>query len=176
MVVAIGSILAILNGNRKARNETLVINNLQTAIESMNRIIRNGTTFHCGGGNYSVPAVCPSEGSDQFAVEAHGGSGSTGTDQVVFRHNAELGIIERSMNGGASWDALTAPPVTIDLLRFRTTSIPNGNPTVLITIGGTTGTENVRSASSFHLQTTISQRFTEIPTAVDSHDVIINEF
>jgi Tfp pilus assembly protein PilW len=47
LVIAVGSVVSLMDANRKARTQKLVRDNLTTALESMSRSIREG-------GNYSV--------------------------------------------------------------------------------------------------------------------------
>lgn len=162
MVVALGALLAIAESDRKAQTLKTITNNLNFAVESMSRTIRTGKDYHCGsfsGGD------CTGSGSTLIAFEAIDGN------EWGYRWNSSgcpnnVGCIERSRDGGASWDAITAPEVVIlnpsggSGLTFYLVGSTQGDtlqPRVTILLRGYV---QVTAAlrSSFDLQTTVTQR------------------
>ncbi len=172
MLVAIGSLVTVIDANRKAQSLQSVINNISFAIESMSRTARVGSSYYCFQGN-SNPAPVDSNGIEKpldcvnggtlIAFEAHDGNPNERDDQVVYRLNGTS--IERSLDGGSTFVSLTSSRVRIDHLKFYVIgSDPNDSlqSRILVTISGTAGV-SVRSETKFNLQTTITQRVPDIP-------------
>jgi len=111
MLVSVGTLLALVGANRKAQALQSVMSNLNIALDSMVRSIRMGSVYHCGGGNYTVPADC-ANGGTTFAFKPFGVSSAP----TVYRFNGTR--IERSENGG-SFIGITAPEVSIDITSSR---------------------------------------------------------
>ena len=146
MVIATGSLVSILGANRKAQAVKAVMNNLNFALDSMNRAIRVGTDYDCG-----VPA-CDTSGSSVF------GFIDTDGNDVTYRLNDATSRIERSVNN-AAFSPLTSPGVVVERLTFYAdgeSGSDSRQPRVLIVIGGEAGEEKTRT--QFDLQTLISQR------------------
>ena len=156
MVIAIGSLLAVVNANRKAQSFKSVLNNLNFAAESMSRAMRVGSNYHCGTGDVTQPKNCAG-GDDLLAFEASDGDSGNPNDQIVYR--LENGSIERSYDSGSSYVSITAPEVVIDELVFRAldTGAELAQPSVVISISGFMEI-NERTRTDFDLQTYISQR------------------
>ncbi len=150
MVVATGSLVAILEANRKAQAVKSVMNNLTFSLESMTRAIRVGSEYECGTSN------CAAEGSPSFMF--------TDTDgrEIEYNFDENEHRIERSIDGSA-FQPLTAPEVTISSLTFYldgtdlTDSENEWQPRVLIVVKGIAGT-SLRSQTTFNLETLVSQR------------------
>lgn len=162
MTIAAGSLLTIVNANRKSQSLQSVMNNLAFAMENMVRNMRTGTAYHCGSsGNLETPQNC-SGGDDFLALEAVGGSPGSSSDQVVYRLNGAR--IEKSENGGASFLPITAPEIEVTNLSFYVEGAALGDgeqPKIIMTIAGEAGA-SARTRTDFSLQTTISQRILDI--------------
>lgn len=163
IVISMGSILSVLDANRKSQSLRATMDNLNFTIESMTRTIRFGTSYHCGqGGNTSTPQDCPS-GTSFLTVQSSEG------DEVSYQVNN--GQITRSLNG-SSGKAITSPDVTISEIKFYvfgsqpycSTISPSCNtqdelqPQVIIVVTGFSGVKP-SVETEFTIQTTVSQRF-----------------
>jgi hypothetical protein len=174
MIVALGAIVTMIDANRKSRAQKTVGDNIDAAMESMTRAIRDGTVYHCDAGigtSIDIAENCPPQGSSLFAFEPLGGDPNTVTDQVVYK--LENNSIKRSLDGGANFLSLTAPEVVIENMTFRTVSYsasPDEQPKVLIVVSGKVGGDGP-SGAAFHMQTTVSQRFTDFLRSVPLIDV-----
>ena len=161
MLIAAGSLLSMIDANRKAQALKSVVNNLAFALDAMGRSIREGSTYHCGAAPYTTTADCAA-GSTEIAFEPYGGSSSNPNDQIVFR--LVNGRIERSLAGGQSgtWFPITAPEVTIEELHFYVkgsaeVEVPKVQPKIVMTLRGYAGV-NTRSRTEITLQTTMTPR------------------
>ncbi len=166
MTISVGSLLSLIDANRKAQALNSVINNLNFALENMSRNIRVGNTYHCSTSS-SVPVDLDttkdcSSGGILFAFEGTGGDMSDSMDQIVFRFINNR--IEKSIDGGVTFIAITASEVTIDDMKFYVAGTTRGDlfqPRVVMTIQGTAGV-NVKSKTNFNLQTTVTQRVLDL--------------
>ena len=159
MLVAASSLLSIIDGNNKAQSLKSAINNLNFALEDIEKNIRIGTDY-----NWGVD-YCPSGKDDCIGFTSYKDSASDGNDFIVYRFNDKS--IERCVKPNStytisdcstSYIKITAPEVYIDYLGFYPSS-PSGveKQRVLIVIGGFAGTKE-RIKTKFNLQTTVSQR------------------
>lgn len=157
LFISTGSILSVLDANRKSQNLRSVMDNLNYTLEAVTRTIRFGENYHCDitSGSISVPSDCAS-GASSISVTNSSGS------QVIYRLTGS--VIERSTNGGATYSPLTSSNVTITRLTFWVLgSAPYAGgvdvlqPRVIMVISGYVGAKPT-SRSTFTLQTTISQR------------------
>lgn len=163
MMIAVGSLLTMTEASRKAQALKSVMNNLNFAVESMSRMIRVGTTYHCGVvGSIGVAQDCTS-GSSYIALEQSDGDLDSLADQVIFR--LLEGRIERSTDGGASFVPITADEVVIEDLKFYVVGSAPGpdtvQPKVVMTVRGYASISE-RTRTDFDLQTTITQRLPDI--------------
>ena len=160
VLIGVGSLISIVHSNRKAQAQKTVMNNLNFAIESMTRTIRIGTTYHCGeGGTLDEATECPTTAANAIAFEAAGGDTGSVNDQVVYRLQQKA--IERSLDGGTNYLAITAPEVEIDRLDFYVDGNGTGDneqPRVLIVLEGHAGTTTVQDRSDFRIQTFVTHR------------------
>jgi prepilin-type N-terminal cleavage/methylation domain-containing protein len=153
MTISMGAIISIFDANRKAQSAKTVMDNLNFAVETMSREIRFGTKYHCGSsGNIETPQNCLS--GDSFISFL-----SSDNLQTVYRLSGSS--IQKSVNGGSDYIAVTAPEISITSLTFYVvgaTGAPDTlQPKTLIKISGNAGTKtNTRTA--FTLQTMASQR------------------
>jgi type II secretory pathway pseudopilin PulG len=155
MTIGMGSILGIFNAYKKTQALKTVMDNLNFALESMSREIRFGTNYHCGsgGGNLTNPLNCPS-GDTQISFL------SSDNLQIVYRLTGSQ--IEKSINGGTTYVAVTAPEINIQRLNFYVFGAGNAavntlQPKAIITVRGKAGTK-VGFDSTFSVQTMVSQR------------------
>lgn len=147
MLIAVGALVSIIEANRKAQNVKSVMNNLNFALDSMTRAIRVGGTYDCGGS-------CASDGTEEFTFI------STDGEEIRYRYNTIDQSIERSIDVGLSYQALTAPEVNVEFLKFYVTGenpTDNEQPRVLIVVKGVVGPDD-RTRTEFSLETLVTQR------------------
>ncbi len=152
MVMAVGSLLSIVDANREAQAKKTVVNNLHFALENMTRNIRTGHNFHCDieVGDISEPRGCASTPATSFAF-----LGSNGK-RIEYRQNGAA--IERLVSGDADFIGITAPEVTVNQLRFFVSGAKGaGQPRVLIVLDGVMQGK-ARLPSVFNIETLVSQR------------------
>ena len=151
ILVGVGSLTGMSAAASKAKTASIVIDNLNFALENMARSMRTGMDYHCGlGGMITEPADCPT-GSP--AVAFKNDSGKT----VVFRKNGTQ--IERSVDEGP-FLSITSPQISVETLNFFVDGSIAGDgaqPKVLIVVRGTAGVKE-KEQTTFNIQTTVSQR------------------
>ena len=161
MVIAMGSLLSVLNANKQNQAIQTAVNNLNLAMEMMSREIRVGSVYHCGSdGAVAItdPQNC-STGKDYLSFLSFEGN------QIVY--TVDGGRIKRSDEGGSNFLFLTSNKVVIESLAFYVVGAEKVSgvsddiqPRALISVGGHVdlGSIGDRGRSSFNLQTTVSQR------------------
>lgn len=166
-----GSFLSIIGAYKKVMAERTNVDNLSTAIESMVRGIKTGTTYHCGSGGVGIglPQDCAITGDTYLAFEKAQGNITSAADQVVYRFSG--GVLEKSDDSGTSFYPVTENTNTIRVTDFRfyvrgaaSHLTPSGDinpPKVIIVIKGTSGLDPTK-ASTFSVQTAIIQRVPDI--------------
>lgn len=177
MVIALGALLSLSEANRRAQLLSEATNNFNSAIDSMTRTIRTGSQYHCGTGTLSALQDCPSTNGTQFAVLPSGASLSN--QIVVYKHNSGAGCpnsvagcILRSLDGGATYAAITSPDIIVTSLKFYVIGAPQGvqtigaqslsvQPKVEILIGGYV-TVKGGVTSAFNVQTSVTQRLYDL--------------
>ncbi len=165
LTVSLGSILVVLDSNRKAQSIKTAVDNLNFAMETMSRDLRFGMKYSCEG-----VTDCPLGGDSVTAQSNRDVDGDNDVDMfdtitydlIANPQDSNVYQIVRSLAGGPNI-AMTAPELKIEHLEFYVTGAPSlleGNteqPKILITIKGYAETgRNVRT--DFNLQTTVSQR------------------
>lgn len=168
MMVGVGALLSLTAANARAQAINSIINNLNAALEDMSRSIRVGTTYHCETTAFPPPPSilaaakdCASGGGLLLAFEPSNGDSANQNDQEVFRLNGTR--IERSLDAGATWVAVTAPEVSIDKFNLSVTGSARGGgiqPRVLITLQGSAAVPG--GTTSFNVQASIVQRILNI--------------
>lgn len=175
MLISVGALLSIIDANRKAQSLKSVMNNLNFALENMSRNIRVGTNYHCKPYDGVIPPSVPSnitttsdcsgaDGGVLFAYESSKGDRNNVNDQIVYRLNGTH--IERSLDSGGTFTAITAPEVNISNFRFYVvgssplTSGDTIQPRVIMTIQGFAGVGS--NQTQFNVQASVSQRLIDI--------------
>jgi prepilin-type N-terminal cleavage/methylation domain-containing protein len=165
MLISISSLLALASANRKAQALQSVMNNLNTAIDGMVRTLRMGSIYHCGNiGSYDESRNC-TNGDLLVAFEAFGGDPASPNDQWVYWYDANTKRMYKSENSGVTQFALTAPEIQVDEARFYVVGADSSDqiqPKVVIVLRGTAGAENVKTRSTFSVQSTAVQRIIDI--------------
>lgn len=162
--IALGSILAIFDANRRARSMRTVVDNLNLAIESMSRNIKFGTNYFCGiNSNMNSVRDCPG-GGNHISVTFE-----EGLDVYRYIYGWQGGIndpIRRSSDGGLTYTNITSADTRIQEMRFFVFGTDSGSinteqPVVLVVIRGYVG-DRPTAQSSFNIQTLMSQRKLDI--------------
>lgn len=158
MVMAVGSLLSIIDANRQAQAKKTVVNNLHFALENMTRSIRTGSYFHCDieVGDITEPRDCPNAPATSFAF-----LDSNGRRRIKYRQNGTT--IERLIVGlDADFIGIASPEVIINQLRFFVTGAESaGQPRVLLVLDGVVH-GRARTPSVFNIETLVSQRLLDI--------------
>ena len=177
MVVALGALLAIAESDRRAQTLKTITNNLNFAVESMSRNIRTGREYNCGssaGGDCSQASGEPNGDTSLYfrAIDGNIWAYRWSTDCTPPN---TTGCIQRSTNGGSTWEVITAPEVVVANcgsqitgtctpgtagLTFYLLGSTQGDiyqPRVIITIRGYVQV-SAALRSNFNLQTTVTQR------------------
>lgn len=163
MVIAVGSLLSLIEANHKAQALKTVVNNLHFALENMTRNIRTGNNYHCGGGSVAVAQDCPATPSNQLVFKARDGG-------YILYKLGESGDIERSKSNDPIALVIqeplpiTAPEIQVETLKFYvdgTEADDNEQPRVLIMARGSMQGKS-KVISRFDIQTLVSQRDLDI--------------
>jgi prepilin-type N-terminal cleavage/methylation domain-containing protein len=157
MTVSLGSILSILNSSEKSQTKKTAMDNLNFALESMSRTIRFGTNFYCGTTASNPPGAndCASSATS-FSVRDSNGA--------LIVYSLSNGKIMKAVNNGTA-NAVTSGEITITRLTFYvfgSSGWPDlHQPRVIVSLSGIVGTKTA-TASSFNLETSVSQRKLDI--------------
>jgi prepilin-type N-terminal cleavage/methylation domain-containing protein len=168
MTVAVGSLVSIINANKKAQAIKNVINNVNLAVESISRDMRTGSEYGCHIKNQGFKGNC-SGGGDAIMYKNSAGK------MVYYRYEPTENIISTSSIGNiqrctadicdiisdTNWQSITAPVSNVNITNMVFyvfgTSEPTIQPHAIITMEGIAGVDN-NTKTDFTLQTTISQR------------------
>ncbi len=181
MTVAVGSLVSIIDANRKAQAIKNVVNNINFALESISKDMRVGTKYSCYDGTGYVGDCA---GTGGVGVKYLSGKLDLGGTNYVIHYRfftnpiSGEGNIQRCMNTDynsacVSWESLTAPVDNVKITNMKfyvlgtntnTGATPldsKKQPRVIITLEGVAGTKD-SIKTSFNIQTTVSQRIREV--------------
>ena len=155
MVISMGSILSVLEANKKSQSLRTVMDNLNFTTEAMTRTIRFGSHYHCNADVTSPPLNSPRDcASGASSIDVRSSDGH----QVIYKLVG--GRIVRSVDGATDYN-VTSTDLTVTNLTFRVFGSPlypdQFQPQVIIVVGGYAGAK-ATSKSSFNIETTVSQR------------------
>jgi prepilin-type N-terminal cleavage/methylation domain-containing protein len=154
MIIALSAVLTILDLNRKTQSLTAVTNSMNTAIDSMVRLIKSGEKGFAPGGDTSCPN---SEITFQFFDIEGIYDDTPQVWDVKFEYRCSDRALYRSMepeNGTERLIRLTPEGVKITNARFDVTNACQDK--VGIFIEGTAGANKTKT--DFTLQTTVTRR------------------
>ena len=162
MVVAVSSLLSIIDANKKAQNIKSVIDNVTFAVESISRDMRVGTNYQCSLSATSLDFATGCGTSGGKAIQY-----SNGVDTIQYRYvnGANLlstdggGNIQKRTIPDTTWYSMTAPTSTVNItnMSFYVLGTSAGQqPRVIITAEGQIINKN--TTTEFNLQTTASER------------------
>ncbi len=150
MMVAMGTILSIVDGNKKNQAYVVAIGNLNYAVDNMTREIKTGYGYQSG---VNSGFGC----AETFTFH------NTNDDELIYSLEDDGGVgrlyikyIDASIES-----YVTAPEIDITSLCFKTIGNEPGDgfqPAVMIHIGGETitGKENIKT--KFNISTSVTQR------------------
>lgn len=167
MVIALGSLLAMSESDRKAQTLKSVINNLNFSLDSMSRAIRTGTTYHCDIGQGSATATRDCSGTPAASMAFKAADGSTVS--YCFASGAILREVTPSSGtpdtscAAAGFAAITSPEVVISSLSFYIIGAtdPNIQPKVTILVSGAVQ-QSATQQTKFNLETSVTQRLYDL--------------
>ncbi len=176
MVIALGSLLSMVESDRKAQTLKTITNNLNFTVDSISRGLRTGYTYHCDSvGSLTTPRDC-SNGASYIVYHSAEGTAGLGDSPITNAYvaycrgsgtscdvNGVSILRSYSTDGGSSWStwaSITAPEVVVTALTFYVVGSASGDtlqPRVTILLRGYV---QVTAAlrSNFDLQTTVTQR------------------
>lgn len=160
MLVATGSVFAIVQANKKTHTLKSVMTNLNFALESMARDIRVGKGYVCDG-----LGDCESGGTI-FRYKANRDVDEDGSyvpadafDQIEYKLVGAR--VQKSVyaSTGLEDSYITAEEISVESIKFYLTgsaALDDAQPKVVITITGHAGAGPTRT--DFNIETTLSQR------------------
>lgn len=166
MTIALGSLLAMIESDRKAQTLKSVINNLNFSMDSMTRSIRTGEDYHCDAAVGTITAArdCGGVPATSFVYKPVVGNTTiyrleSSNAALCGQPAARVGCITRSTDNGVTYSAITSPEVYIQALKFYVTGAENPNlqPKVTVLIAGEV-TVSASQKSPLNLQTSVTQR------------------
>jgi prepilin-type N-terminal cleavage/methylation domain-containing protein len=159
LFIATSAFLTVVNADRKSRNVRITADNLNLALEDMQRRVRTGSNYWCGAGGDSSPSVQDCPGSDTtFSFTEQDGTRTTYTlGGTIIKRKTATGSID-----------VTAPEIVINNLKFlvQGSAIGPGSggtdknqPSVVIMLTGSiTDAAHPSLSESFNIQTMVTQR------------------
>lgn len=160
LVVTLGTIMTIVDSNKKARSLMSVMNNLNFAVDSMTRSLKAGTEVTASPS--LINGNCVSTRQIDYANVTAANPFARRWVTYCLRETGDVGRITRKVgtdiNQNGTEVDLTSPDVDIDYLTFTVWGSALGSqPRILIKMEGTVKiTEKIKS--NFTIQTTVSQR------------------
>lgn len=159
MAIATGSLVSLMDANRKAQAQKTVANNLHFALENMSRGLRTGKLYNCNAYDLE-PFDCPETPASSVSFISADG------DTVVYRLSGS-GIERGVKHLGESvllYAPLTAPDIQVERLQFfvdGALSMDKKQPRVLILTGGVMkGKGGIETR--FDIETLVSQRLLDV--------------
>jgi prepilin-type N-terminal cleavage/methylation domain-containing protein len=149
LTATLGSIMTIVDSNRKARSLMSVTNNLNFAVDAMVRSFKTGQAVD----EFADDPDCFTTAEINYADE---GEFATRDVKYCFDEDSDdMGKITKSIDDGTAVE-LTASDVDIDFAEFVDTSL-DGQPMLMIVLRGTVRV-SPKVSSEFSIQTSVSQR------------------
>lgn len=176
MIIALGSLLAMAESDRKAQTLKSVINNLNFSLESMSRTIRTGTNYNCSspaGGDCTAPNDGKNHGYFAFvpagttAVTIYclsAGSANSCNTSAACPAGSACRVL-RSIDGGSNFAPMTSPEVNVTNLTFYVTGSSRTDAfqsKVTILLSGYVQV-SASQRSQFNVQASATQRLYDIP-------------
>lgn len=176
MLIAMGSVISIIDGNKKAQAINTVVNNLNFTIDSMVRDIKTGYKYTCSSSAVKPQDPTLSQCNSSVAsnqIMLYSTLNNLPYPQIVqYTYDSAnkkiTKMVENSDSSGnpvglSSVYSITSPEISVDNLGFyaSTPAIGAGQPSVFLVLKGQ-ALVNATSISTFNIQTYISQRLLNI--------------
>ncbi|MBI5140303.1 MAG: prepilin-type N-terminal cleavage/methylation domain-containing protein [Candidatus Vogelbacteria bacterium] len=177
MMITIGALLVLNDGSRKAQALRTVIDNLNFAVEDMNRKVSTGDTYHCYSTQAELDQITGTVAGDFYKQPKDCSSGGmalslkTQDDIWIIYRYGDGGITIRTYNlsscGGFCQPLdITSREVRINNMSFTVrgsqspyTIVPfSRQPMVILNVAGTVDLKKEKLRTDFSLQTAISHR------------------
>ncbi len=164
LMMALGTVLTIMDANRKARTLTEVMNNLNFSLETMTRSLKTGVepgvTGDANGAILSVVGIILEEdvAGDRFrreVIEYQRREDDSERGYIGTRSCAAAEDVYTCSSG--TWIPITSDQVDVTKMTFSVYAGENNQPRTQLSIEGDVRI-NDKISSSFSLQTTVSQR------------------
>lgn len=154
VLIAVGSLLALTNAQKKALVFQSTQDNLRFALETIARDIRTGDVYYCGSNISDVPQIssekdCPSSGPSFTFVNVA---------RNTITYQARNNRIQKK-DGAGDFQPLTSSDISMEYFSFYvigSSGSDDFHPRVTIVAKGVSGSG--ASRSELNLQTTVSQR------------------
>ena len=163
-VVAIGSLLKVIDANKKAQALKTAINNLNFALEAMSREIRTGSEYEEG-------SVSVTGGTDEITFRTSKDCEDDTALYLSYKYDATAKTLLKSSGCKNSpelsdYDPIVSADLTVTYLEFFVTNVEtpddiNTQPMIRMAIQGYSGLRE-KDRSYFSLQTIVSQRIMPI--------------
>lgn len=152
LVITLGSIMTIVDVNRKSQSLTIVMNDLNFALENITRSVKTGDI-----------QVEQSSLEEIYVIEDL--KGEKRDVKYKFTENKIERNVKPKDGAWSGYVAITSDQINIDQAKFIVyDSVDSLQPRVLISISGT-ALVGPTISSKFHIQTTVSQRNLEVNNA-----------
>lgn len=151
MTVAVGSLLVILDANRKAQNISSSINNVFFSMETITRLVRTGYDFDCG--NSGGLTDCPDGASSIHFTD------DRNRDNEIFLSGS---AVSRTVDGETY--QITSDTFAVQSLRFIVTGSVRSDteqPTVTVILRGIANPDSPEK-SELIVQSTLTQRLLDL--------------
>lgn len=161
--VSIGSIVSIIDANRKNQSLKSVMNNLNLALDSITRYASVGYNYRCADSTTRLRVDCGQAG-DSFGFTSPYDLDDNGDSPDEVTYTLGDGYIDRAIDDGLSV-RITAPEVTISDLQFLVLGSEGNDtqqPKVFMFVSGSTVAGPRTPATQFKIQSVISQRLPDI--------------
>ncbi len=179
MMISVGTLLTLVDANRKAQNVSTITTNLHFALDLMSRTIRTGTNYYCGDSipvSYVSTSNCPYGGrviafKDQNGVlTAYIYDGTAGNQKIYRIRDIDLvgtmgyGIFS-SGEINAKEEMTATPALVLEDMKFIVTGSERyfpaksnkDQPSVRILLKAKAGTDP-ETGATMNIETTIVQR------------------
>jgi prepilin-type N-terminal cleavage/methylation domain-containing protein len=147
MLIGVGAILAIVNGNKKNQSMQIAINNLNYAIENITRLMKTGNSFALDNGI----GICGAPSTSSITFNTVDGENVT-----VRLQDDSLYYDENSANGYSA--PITAPEIEISKLCFTVVDDEDTQPAIIMLIQGVAYGNREDVSTDFSIHTSVTQR------------------
>ncbi len=167
MMVSIGTLLSLVDANRKSQSLKAVTNNVNFALDTMSRTLRTGSDIECGGGSPD----CDEGDTDITFIDDKGcrityafvaPNGATPGYLTRRIANVPPRVVNCRVTAGAQ--RLTSAEADITDMKFYVIGATPGDnvqPMVTMVIKGQAG-HDLNTDTLFNIQTTVTQRLLDI--------------